>query len=174
MIVNGSEREVSFDAADLRRVLGLQAMEVYDDVVSEKEALEAIRQDMGYDTTKGSRKFQAPCIKGIWKFLMYMVTKCLGCKISSMDQANEMEITVLHSMIRGINLDYATLFFNILKSKIIEETRNSHVLYPRFMCLLLEDKIGSDVYSNLLTPSTESQVVSGNIFRQMADQTTPM
>lgn len=66
------------------------------------------------------------------------------------------------------------MIFTSLKASALKTSRSATLLYPRFLCLILEDGLRNEVYNYFPGENTVTQVVSDKRFNKSVDQMTPL
>ncbi|GJS30911.1 hypothetical protein Tco_0491531 [Tanacetum coccineum] len=86
---------------------------------------------------------------------------CLGGKIGSFDQITNKDAIILYSLANGINIDYASIFWEDIIIKLNKKHREKVVPYTQFLSLLMMHKMKEGYGDGEVTPYP-TQVFSVN------------
>ncbi|GJV74660.1 hypothetical protein Tco_1506244 [Tanacetum coccineum] len=76
-----------------------------------------------------------------WRLLMAQIIQCLGGKTRGFDQIANKYASILYSLANGINIDYASIFWEDIIIKLNKKHREKVVPYTRFQSLLMMHKM---------------------------------
>ncbi|GKA17056.1 hypothetical protein Tco_0696893 [Tanacetum coccineum] len=76
-----------------------------------------------------------------WRLLMAHIIQCLGGKTKGFDQITNKDAIILYSLVNGINIDYASIFWEDIIIKLNKKHREKVVPYTRFLSLLMMHKM---------------------------------
>ncbi|GJX44666.1 hypothetical protein Tco_0261342 [Tanacetum coccineum] len=76
-----------------------------------------------------------------WRLLMAQIIQCLGGKTRGFDQITNKDAIILYSLANGINIDYASIFWEDIIIKLNKKHREKVVPYTRFLSLLMMHKM---------------------------------
>ncbi|GJY32402.1 hypothetical protein Tco_0415897 [Tanacetum coccineum] len=76
-----------------------------------------------------------------WRLLMAKIIQCLGGKTGGFDQITNKDAIILYSLANGINIDYASIFWEDIIIKLNKKHREKVVPYTRFLSLLMMHKM---------------------------------
>ncbi|GKC80958.1 hypothetical protein Tco_1136675, partial [Tanacetum coccineum] len=76
-----------------------------------------------------------------WRLLMTQIIQCLGGKTGGFDQITNKDAIMLYSLAKGINIDYASIFWEDIINKLNKKHRENVVPYTRFLSLLMMHKM---------------------------------
>ncbi|GKC13475.1 hypothetical protein Tco_1010257 [Tanacetum coccineum] len=96
-----------------------------------------------------------------WRLLMAQIIQCLGGKTEGFDQITNKDAIILYSLVNGINIDYASIFWEDIIIKLNKKHRENVVPYTRFISLLMMHKMKEGYGDGELTPYP-TQVFSVN------------
>ncbi|GJV26377.1 hypothetical protein Tco_1379072 [Tanacetum coccineum] len=76
-----------------------------------------------------------------WRLLMAQIIQCLGGKTGGFDQITNKDAIILYSLANGINIDYASIFWEDIIIKLNKKHREKVVPYTRLLSLLMMHKM---------------------------------
>ncbi|GKA39292.1 hypothetical protein Tco_0731843 [Tanacetum coccineum] len=76
-----------------------------------------------------------------WRLLMAQIIQYLGGKTGGFDQITNKDSIILYSLANGINIDYASIFWEDIIIKLNKRHREKVVLYTRLLSLLMIHKM---------------------------------
>ncbi|GJW75815.1 hypothetical protein Tco_0135185 [Tanacetum coccineum] len=93
--------------------------------------------------------------------LVAQIIQCLGGKTRGFDQITNKDAIILYSLANGINIDYASIFWEDIIIKLNKRHREKVVPYTRFLSLLMMHKMKEGYGDGEVTPYP-TQVFSVN------------
>ncbi|GJX39875.1 hypothetical protein Tco_0254865 [Tanacetum coccineum] len=99
-------------------------------------------ETIGYGETvpiKGTLK--KSLLPSKWRLLMAKIIECLGGKTGGFDQITNKDAIILYSLANGINIDYASIFWEDIIIKLNKKHKEKVVPYTRFLSLLMMHKL---------------------------------
>ncbi|GJV72395.1 hypothetical protein Tco_1492390 [Tanacetum coccineum] len=93
-----------------------------------------------------------------WRLLMAQIIQCFGGKTGGFDQITNNDAIILYSIANGINIDYASIFWEDIIIKQNKRNREKIVPYTRFLSLLMMHKM-KEGYGDALKPSSKAERV---------------
>ncbi|GJW77461.1 hypothetical protein Tco_0139143 [Tanacetum coccineum] len=72
-----------------------------------------------------------------WRLLMALIIQYLGGKTGGFDQITNKDAIILYSLANGINIDYASIFWEDIIIKLNKRHREKVIPYTRFLSLLM-------------------------------------
>ncbi|GKE14326.1 hypothetical protein Tco_1421903 [Tanacetum coccineum] len=72
-----------------------------------------------------------------WRLLMALIIQCLGGKTRGFDLITNKDAIILYSLANGINIDYASIFWEDIIIKLNKRHREKVIPYTRFLSLLM-------------------------------------
>ncbi|GJV46161.1 hypothetical protein Tco_1430697 [Tanacetum coccineum] len=75
------------------------------------------------------------------RLLMAEIIQCLGGKTGGFDQITNKDAIILYSLANGINIDYASIFWEDIIIKLNRKHREKVIPYTRFLSLLMMHKM---------------------------------
>ncbi|GKC75306.1 hypothetical protein Tco_1126080 [Tanacetum coccineum] len=76
-----------------------------------------------------------------WRLLMAQIIQCLGGKTGGFNQITNKDTIILYSLANGINIDYASIFWEDIIIKLNKKHREKVVPYTIFLSLLMMHKM---------------------------------
>ncbi|GJZ78429.1 hypothetical protein Tco_0643266 [Tanacetum coccineum] len=96
-----------------------------------------------------------------WRLLMEQIIQFLGGKTGGFDQITNKDAIILYSLANGINIDYASIFWEDIINKLNTRHTEKVVPYARFLSLLMMYKMNEGYEDGEVTPYP-TQVFSVN------------
>ncbi|GKF31746.1 hypothetical protein Tco_0101544 [Tanacetum coccineum] len=96
-------------------------------------------------------------------------SKCLGGKTRGFDHITNKDAIILYSLANGINIDYASIFWEDIIIKLNKRHREKVVAYTRFLSLLMMHKM-KEGYGDGEVTLYPTQVFSVNNWALMPNQ----
>ncbi|GJU16056.1 hypothetical protein Tco_1144022 [Tanacetum coccineum] len=90
---------------------------------------------------KGGTSQRKSLLPPRWRLLMTQIIQCLGGKTGGFDQITNKDAIMLYSLAKGINIDYASIFWEDIINKLNKKHRENVVPYNRFLSLLMMHKM---------------------------------
>ncbi|GJY38878.1 hypothetical protein Tco_0425242 [Tanacetum coccineum] len=87
-----------------------------------------------------------------WRLLLTQIIQCLGGKTEGFDQITNKDALTLYSLANGINIDYASIFWEDIIIKLNKRHRKKVVPYTRFLSLLMMHKMKEGYRYGKVTP----------------------
>ncbi|GKF15408.1 hypothetical protein Tco_0056870 [Tanacetum coccineum] len=87
-----------------------------------------------------------------WRLLMALIIQCLGGKTRGFNLITNKDAIILYSLANGINIDYASIFWNDIIIKLNKRHREKVVPYTRFLYLLMMHKMKEGYGDGKVTP----------------------
>ncbi|GKE21217.1 hypothetical protein Tco_1432729, partial [Tanacetum coccineum] len=76
-----------------------------------------------------------------WRLLLAQIIQCLEGKTGGFDQISNKDAIILYCLANGVNIDFITIIWDDIISKLKNKNREKVIPYPRFLSLLLEHKM---------------------------------
>ena len=126
----------------IRESLELPASEHYDHVPTKDDMLQQLDAVMGYQM-KVSKigDFKRNKLPAFWQVMMETLNRCISSKIGGVDQINTNVLTIMFCLITGMNIDYGTEIFKLMRRSVLTKDGRvkSHLPFPRFWSILICD-----------------------------------
>ncbi|KAJ0490508.1 hypothetical protein HanHA300_Chr12g0456261 [Helianthus annuus] len=133
---------ITISPEKIRECLELPLNQGYEEAPEKEDMFAQLDAVMGYKTKISKiNEFKRNKLPAFWQVLMEILNKCLSSKIGGTDQINMSVLTIMFSLINGLNIDFGTEIFNLIKRSILTKTGriDSHLPFPRFLSIIISD-----------------------------------
>nr|GFC61533.1 hypothetical protein [Tanacetum cinerariifolium] len=97
-----------------------------------------------------------------WRLLMAQIILCLGGKTRGFDQISNKDVIILYSLANGINIDYASIFWEDIIIKLNKKQREKVIPYTRFVSPLMMHKMKKGYGDDEVSQGTKSGAQPGH------------